>query len=211
MKLHFILPVLMTATIVKGFNIHDRIQPDVEYSRPMEQMTGDYPAAFSQDHIQPEQAIVMYRRRYAVGVASLIKGQTVEVVYKTPSAGRVFVNLVNDVNNVVLSLDARYDWPYGEVSYIREFVLSIYTTGGGWQKQAELHNFPFPCNGQRTTITLQITVQENDFLVAANGVDITTFEFRDLLTPDTVREITVTLADAYASTTAKLEKISVSY
>ena len=147
----------------------------------------------------------MFRKRYAVGVESLTTGQTVEVVYKSPNSGRVYVNLENIVNDVALHVDARYNW-----RDVRTLVLNTYQHDA-WQEQLKLNNFPFPCNGERTTITLQITVRENDFLISANGVDITTFTFRGSLTPDTVTEIVVVLDDANASTLAELEKVSVSF
>ena len=205
MKLQFfllILPIAMAAVGVKGFNIHNGIQPDTTL---IEQKKGDYPTASSQSHFQPQQAVAMFRKRYAVGVESLTTGQTVEIVYKSPNSGRVYVNLENSVNDVVLHVDARYNW-----RDVRTLVLNTYQYNA-WQEQLKLHNFPFPCNGERTTITLQITVWENDYLILANGVNITTFTFRGSLTPDTVTEIVVVLDDTNASTLAELEKVSVSF
>lgn len=218
MKLQFfllILPVLMAATAVKGFDIRDRMRPNFEYPRPMEQMIRDYPAASRQDHIQPEQALAMAGTTiYSVGVESLTPGQTVEVVYLSPSAGRVFVNLVTKDGDVALHVDARYDITI-DVHYEKILILSIYTRKGGWQRQAELHNFPFPTDLelQRTRITTQIAVRENDFVISVNGVELTTFAFRDNLTPDIVRKITVTLNEGQqqVTTPAELEKVSVSF
>ena len=195
----------MAATTAKGFNIPNRIQPDAELPTLMEQKMGDYPTASSQRHFQPQQAMAMFRERYAIGVESLTTGQTVEVVYKTPNSGRVYVTLEDAISDVALVVDARYVW-----TDVRTIVLNTYQCGA-WQEELRLYNFPFPCNGMRTTISLQITVQENDFLISANGVEITTFAFRGSLTPDTVTEIGVVLDDGGASTPADLEKISVSY
>ena len=174
MKLQFfllVLPTLMAATTAKGFHIPNRIQPDAELPTLMKKMMGDYPTASSQCHFQPQQAMAMFRERYAIGVESLTTGQTVEVVYKTPNSGRVYVTLENVIGDVVLVVDARYTW--GDV---RTLVLNTYQYGA-WQEELRPYNFPFPCNEGRTTITLQITVQENDFLISANGVEITTFAF----------------------------------
>ena len=103
--------------------------------------------------------MTMFRERYAVGVVSLTTGQTVSSVQDPKYSGLVYVTLENVISDVVLVVDARYAW--GDV---RTLVLNTYQYDA-WQEELKLYNFPFPCNGGKMTITLQITVQENDFLI----------------------------------------------
>ena len=172
----------------------------------MEHVIGDYPTVSNQGRYRSEEAVAMFHEYYAVDIETLTAGQTVKVVYKSPDAGRVYVNLQDSMSQVVLHIDARYDWN-GEVQIL---VLDTFQNNI-WQSKITPPNFPFPCNGQQTTITLEIFVQQNDFLIIVNDVPLTTFAFRGSLTPDTVTEIAVVLDDETASTHAKLDEISISY
>ena len=220
-----ILPAVMTLTAARS------IDSDMRLEKLMAQLMEDYstasnqrpprpgPESMSEDERnaptsassqglhQPDHAVAMFRKGHFLAVEPLTTGQIVEVVYKSPDYGRVYVNLEDTINNVILHVDARYVW-YSDVNTL---VLNTYDYQNRWLKQVEVNNFPFPSNGVQTTIHLQIVVRESEFLIVANGISLTTFAFRGILTPDTVSEVAVYLDDYGSSTPAEVEQISITY
>ena len=165
------------------------------------------PTAASQGPRRPDHAVAMFRKGHYLAVEPLTTGQIVEVVYKSPDYGRVYVNLEDTINNVILHVDARYVW----FNNVNTLVLNTYDYQNWWQTEVKVDNFPFPSNEVQTTIHLQIEVRESDFLITANEIPLTTFAFRGILTPDTVSEIAVYLDDYGSSTPAEVEKLSISF
>lgn len=152
------------------------------------------------------QFLFSYRETHLMGVESLQVGQSIEVVYRTPSSGRVSVSLYGvETGDVVLFADARFDW----LKFKNAFLLN--THKGTWQEEVYPTGFPFPAEGTITTIDFRIRVGENDFIISANGAEIATFPFRGTLTPDKVVAVECGLGDYGASQMAVLEKFSITF
>ena len=132
-------------------------------------------------------------------VPSLTVGQAIEVVYINPPTGALSVNLVTASNDVVLHFNPRYTSSGGHL------VLNT-LLNGVWQQEVYPSGYPFPAYDVKTRVTVRITVRANDFLIQANGVDITSFSYRPGLLYDTVRMITW-----YAPLSTVLESIKVTY
>ena len=71
--------------------------------------------------------------------------------------------------------------------------------------------FPFTCPPVPTTITVQIAVLEEEFVVSVNDIILATYTFRGSLTPDKVVRVECGLDDSSATIKGKVEKISVSF
>ena len=132
-------------------------------------------------------------------VPSLAIGQTIEVVYINPPTGALSVNLVTASNNVALHFNPRYSSSGG-------YLVLNTLVNGVWQQEVYPTGFPFPAHDVQARVTVRITVRANDFLIQANGVDITSFSYRPGLSYDTVRMITWV-----APSSAELESIKVTY
>ena len=132
-------------------------------------------------------------------VPSLTVGQTVEVVYINPPTGALSINLVTASNDVALHFNPRYTSSGGHL------VLNT-LLNGVWQQEVYPSGYPFTANNVQTRVTVRITVRANDFLMQANGVDITSFTYRPGLSYDAVRHISWV-----APQDAVLESIKVTY
>ena len=130
----------------------------------------------------------------------------VEAVYTSPNKGRVTLNLLNSNDDVLIHVDARFDW-YGWMDVL---VLNSKTAHGGWQEEAHPKGFPFPCCGYVTTITLRVEIGEEAFIISANGLEIAQYPYRGVLCPP-VNEIQYVFEDTGASVKAKLESLFVDY
>ena len=101
---------------------------------------------------------------------------TVEVVYISPATGRVTVNLLNSNEDVLIHIDARYDW--GDWKNV--LTLNSKKADGRWGKHVQVEGFPFE---HYITVTLRVEIGESAFIISANGVELTTYEYRQDLGP----------------------------
>nr|CAC38760.1 Galectin [Geodia cydonium] len=116
-------------------------------------------------------------------VPSLTVGQTIEVLYVNPPTGALSINLVTADDDVALHFNPRYSSTGG-------YLVLNTLLNGNWQTEVHPTGFPFPANNVKTRVLVSITVQEKDFLLQVNGIDITTFSYRPGLSYDKVRHIT---------------------
>ena len=118
-------------------------------------------------------------------VPSLRLGETIETLYKNPTVGRISVNLMTASGDVALHVNPRH------VSGGTGSHLLIDTKlNGKWQNHVVYPGYPFPANDVSTRVLLTITVKQNGFLIAANGIEIVEFPYRASLGYETVRSIT---------------------
>ena len=99
---------------------------------------------------------------------SLTSG-AVEAVYQFPNKGRISLYLLNGSGDVLIVMDARFDWE-DETNYL---VVNSERAGQPWIVPDEVHpkGFPFPCCGYVSTITVRVEIAE-DFTISANGIEI---------------------------------------
>nr|CAA63818.1 galectin [Geodia cydonium]CAC85481.1 galectin [Geodia cydonium] len=116
-------------------------------------------------------------------VPSLTVGQTIEVLYVNPPTGALSINLVTADDDVALHFNPRYSSTGG-------YLVLNTLLNGNWQTEVHPTGFPFPANNVKTRVLVSITVQEKDFLLQVNGIDITTFSYHPGLSYDKVRHIT---------------------
>ena len=142
-----------------------------------------------------------------ISVNSMTSGE-VEVVYQSPNRGRVSLYLYNSNQDVLIVIDARYDWE-GEKN---KLVLNSKHANAPWDVPAEVHpkGFPFPCCGYVTTISLRVKIGDGDFTISANGLEIAKYPYREGLHPP-VTDIQCILDDGDAPMQAKIESLSVYY
>ena len=131
---------------------------------------------------------------------------TVEVVYKSPSQGRIVVNLKNANEDILIHIDARFKW----YSSINTLILKSKKADGGWQQEVRPEGFPFPCCGYITTIILQVEIGDSAFVISANGMEIASYPYRVGLEPP-VDVIEYIPGESQASIRAQLQSISVYY
>ena len=101
------------------------------------------------------------------------------VEYSSPTEGRVFVNLFNDNEDIVLQVDARFDW-HGWKNVV---VLNSKKADGQWGKQVETDQFPFPGCGSIIPIRMRIEARESTFHITANGIDVATYPYQKGMRP----------------------------
>ena len=138
-----------------------------------------------------------------ITVNSLSSG-VVEAVYRSPNKGRVTLNLLNSNDDVLLHVDARFDW-YGWMDVL---VLNSRTAHGGWQEEVHPKGFPFPCCGYVTTIALRVEIGDVAFFISVNGRELAKYPYRDELCPP-VTQMEYIFEDTGASVKARLESLSV--
>ena len=133
---------------------------------------------------------------------SLQLGETIEVLYINPTVGRVFVNFMTATGDIALHVNPRH------VSGGNGSSLLVNTKlNGKWQMKVEYPGYPFPANDVSTRVLVGITVKENGFLIAANGIEIAEFPYRPSLGYETVRSITWTTQQQSGEQTAVLESV----
>ena len=105
----------------------------------------------------------------SIFVDALTSG-AVQVAYRSPDGGRVLVSLYNSANDILLRISMRFDSSF--------LVLNSKTAEGPWHTEVHPPGFPtyFPCCG--SVITVRIEILETAFVIFANGIEISTFEFR---------------------------------
>nr|4AGG_A Chain A, GALECTIN [Cinachyrella]4AGG_B Chain B, GALECTIN [Cinachyrella]4AGR_A Chain A, GALECTIN [Cinachyrella]4AGR_B Chain B, GALECTIN [Cinachyrella]4AGR_C Chain C, GALECTIN [Cinachyrella]4AGR_D Chain D, GALECTIN [Cinachyrella]4AGV_A Chain A, GALECTIN [Cinachyrella]4AGV_B Chain B, GALECTIN [Cinachyrella]4AGV_C Chain C, GALECTIN [Cinachyrella]4AGV_D Chain D, GALECTIN [Cinachyrella] len=128
------------------------------------------------------------------------------VVYRSPDKGRVSLYLYNDGEDILLVVDARFDWR-GEQNVL---VLNSKFAGGEWGPEVRPEGFPFPCCGYVTTITVRVEIGADGFTLSANGIEIVKYPYRDGLPPP-VTKFQYVFQDQGASETAQLESLSAYY
>jgi len=131
---------------------------------------------------------------------------TVEVVYISPNKGRVTINLMNSNEDILIHIDARFEW----YSWKQKLILNSKTADGIWAEQVIAEGFPFPCCGYVTTIVLQVEVGDSAFVISANGIEIASYPFVLGLEPP-VDAIVYAPDDSQASQQAQFESISIYY
>ena len=133
---------------------------------------------------------------------------TVEAVYRSPNKGRVTLNILNSKMDILIQVDARFDW-YG---WKNNLVLNSKKANGKWQKAVHPEGFPFPCCGYVTRITLHVEITAGAFIISANGVTVAKYPYRGSLHPP-VNQIQYIFQDTGASTNtkAKLKSLTVHY
>ena len=130
----------------------------------------------------------------------------VEVVYQSPDGGRVGLVLFNEEGDIVVSYVARFNWK----GWKNTLVVDSKSLDRRWeQKNCPLH-FPFPICGYVTRISVRVTLDKDDFIVSANGIEIARYGYMPELRPPITR-IAVLVDDEGASRRAKLESVSVYY
>ena len=140
---------------------------------------------------------------------SLKPGRTsggVKVVYSSPNKGRVTVNLMNANGDILIQIDARFDW----YTWKNILVLNSKKVDGNWGTQVQPTGFPFPCCGYTTTITLHVEIGETAFVISANGKELVSYPYREGLAPP-VDTVTYYFGDTGATEKAELQSISVCY
>ena len=130
----------------------------------------------------------------------------VEVVYQSTNKGRVSLNLYNNRKDVLLVVDARFNW----YTWRNVLVLNSKPANGGWQTEVHPKGFPFPCCGYVTTITLRVEITAGAFIISANGLHIAKYPYRGALRPP-IHQIEYAFEDTGASKPAKLESLTVKY
>ena len=138
---------------------------------------------------------------------SLTSG-AVEAVYQSPNKCRVSLYLLNGNEDVLIVIDARFDWE-GEKN---KLVLNSKRAGKPWVVIDEVHldGFPFPCCGYVSTISVRVEIGAEDFTISANGIEIAKYPYRDGLHPP-VTEIQYAFEDTGATKNAQLESLSAYY
>lgn len=158
--------------------------------------------------MQQSETIWDYRVSQRIGVASLHSGQVVEAVYVTPTSGRVSVNLITANKGIILQADARIDIS----SYRDLFLLQTYTELTNWANIVNVYGYPFTRHSIQTTVTLRITVQDNNFLINVNGIDLgEPYGFHDGMRPADVTAVEIGVTDAGAAGQGSIEKLSISF
>ena len=102
----------------------------------------------------------------------------VDAVYISPPKGRVFVDLMNANDDILLRIDAIFEW-YGWKNIV---VLNSKKADGDWGEQVETDQFPFPCCGQQIPIAIRVEI-DSSFVITANGMDVASYPYREGLCP----------------------------
>ena len=114
-------------------------------------------------------------------------GDTVTYHFLAPETGRVYLDLLDDDgNNVILHVDARYDWS----SSRNTLVLNTFQNGA-WQTEARPTGFDFSPN---TAVTVMVRAKETGFSIFTGKCEtqIALFPYRSGLSVESVSRIRVT-------------------
>ena len=133
-----------------------------------------------------------------------MKSGAVEAVYRSPNKGRVHLNLLNSKKDILIHVDARFNW----FGWRNILVLNSKPANGGWQTEVHPKGFPFPCCEYVTTITLRVEITAGAFIISANGLPVAKYAYRGALRPP-VNEVQYVFQDTGASLKAKLESLTV--
>ena len=126
-------------------------------------------------------------------------GDAVEEAFIAPDKGRVFFNLMGDGGNVVLHVDARYQWN-ADSSVL---VLNDYT--GTWNQEERPSGFTFTPGKQ---VNMKVQAAKTCFRIFCNGREIACFKYRKL--PITsVRGVLWSFDDKGATKKADLKSINI--
>ena len=202
MKLHAFFLVIATVIAVTAA----AAQLPTDYDRQDTDFL-NYPHRFPA-YVQHEEpiAVELQARVQSIGVDSLKAGQIAEVQYKSPNSGRAIFSLRAANGDYIINAAARIKWS----SFTNVYALNSYTNGH-WLPDQLVEGFPFTCPPVQTTITVQIAVTDDDFVVTVNGITLAIYTFRGSLTPDKVKTVQFTLDDGNASVKGVLEKLTVSF
>ena len=120
---------------------------------------------------------------------SLTSG-AVEAVYQSPNKGRVSLYLLNGNGDVLIVMDARFDWE-DETNYL---VLNSKHAGQPWIVPDEVHpkGFPFPCCGYVSTITVRVEIAE-DFTMALKLQRCLAYPYNKKFPSDDINDVKVLL------------------
>jgi len=130
----------------------------------------------------------------------------VEAVYQSPDGGRVGLVLFKENGDIVVSYVARFNWK----GWKNTLVVNSKSSDGRWgPKKCPLH-FPFPICGYVTRISVRVTLDTDEFIVSANGIEIARYDYMPELRPP-VTTIAVLVDHESTSRRAKLESVSVYY
>ena len=142
----------------------------------------------------------------SIFVNSMTSG-AVEAVYRSPNKGRVSLNLLNSKKDVLIHVDARFNY-LGERNVL---VLNSKAANGGWGREARPKGFPFRRGFPFvSTITLRVEITTGAFVISANGIPVTKYPYRGALRPP-VHQIQYYSQDNGAYMKAKLKSLTVEY
>lgn len=101
----------------------------------------------------------------------------VDVLFVSPDKGRVTVNLMNANDDILIHIDARFDW----YNWKNILVLNSKKADGGWGEEVHAETFPLPCCGSLNS--MHVEVRESSFVISANGVGVASYPYQENLGP----------------------------
>ena len=158
-------------------------------------------AQYSVGQVAPDGSVVTYKHN--ITVHDFGSGYAVEGTFRSPQAGRVTLNLVDDSeDNIILHVDARYNWYTSK----EVLVLNTHTVNGGWgQEERPLTtNFDFTPD---VRVTVRVEAEDSSFLIFCNGRYVDYYNHRLPVTE--VKKVQLIYEDDNENPTGELESLAV--
>ena len=130
-------------------------------------------------------------------------GYAVEGTFRSPQAGRVTLNLMDESeDNIILHVDARYNWYTSK----EVLVLNTHTVNGGWGQEEKplTTNFDFTPN---VRVTVRVEAEAGRFSIFCNGRYVDYYNHR--LPVNEVKKIQLIYEDDNENPIGELESLAV--
>ena len=116
------------------------------------------------------------------------------------------MNLVNANEDILIHIDARFDW----YNWKNVVILNSKKADGEWGEQVETDQFPFPCCGLIIPIAIRVEMAKSAFVITANGMDVAAYRYREDLGPP-VYKVVYRFEGNSATVKAQLKAVTVLY
>ena len=128
-------------------------------------------------------------------------GYKVEWTFLAPNAGRVSMNLMDELGqNVILHVDARYDW------HSSKQVLVLNTFQGSWGQEERPDGYDF---APGILVKVRVEAGPNSFRIFSNSHQIAEYKYRMPVT--LVKMVEMRFQDHFSTESAKLKSMSVTF
>lgn len=156
------------------------------------------PNPMFQEFVEAAQTEVVDRR--TITLDDFGDGYVVEWTFLAPDAGRVSMNLKNELGkDIILHVDARYNW----YSSNKVLVLNTFNQGS-WGQEQRPTGFDFTPG---ILVKMRVEAGPNSFRVFSNTYQIAEYQYR--LPVTSVKMVEVIFQDHHSTQQAKLKSITV--
>lgn len=184
------------ANSVRGQGYYADLAAMMEDSEPDTQPS---PNPSFQEFVEAAQTEVVDKRTIALD--DFDDGYVVEWTFLAPDAGRVSMNLKDELGkDVILHVDARYNW------YSSNNVLVLNTFHGSWYPEQRPGGFDFTPG---ILVKMRVEAGQDRFRIFSNTHQIAEYQYK--LPVTSVKMVEMIFQDHHSTEKAKLKSITVSF